>query len=66
MYLGLVPLISSGYSLKTERNANLFSTLSSFEQILLEVVNDGEEDAAGLIGDGVNTVRTCHSLREGG
>lgn len=39
-------------------------TLSSVEQVLLQIVTNGEQAAAGSVGRGVYTVRACNTLRD--
>ena len=40
-------------------------TLSTIEEIPLDVVADGEQGAAGSVGDGVDTIGTKRTLGQG-
>lgn len=46
---------------ETKRLMSIFTTLSTVEQVGLDVLKDGEERAASRVHDGVDTIGTGHS-----
>ena len=51
--------------LQTERFVDVFTTLAVVEEVLLDIITNGEQRATGCVGDSVHSVGTSDTFDNG-